>query len=94
MLEMKLIVKGMVQGVGYRYSIVAQVEAQKLDLTGHVMNLADGSVEIVGQGNIEQLKKLREIALEGSARSSVREIIESDLSPVENEVFCGFSVKL
>ena len=41
----RLILKGRVQGVGYRY--FAMKEAQKLGIKGYVRNLPDGSVEVV-----------------------------------------------
>lgn len=50
---------GKVQGVGFRYT--ALHFARKLNLTGSVRNLPDGSVEIIVQGpkgTIEQLFSL------------------------------------
>lgn len=94
MLEMKLIIKGVVQGVGYRYSIVAGVERCSLPIVGYVKNLADGSVEILAHGDIESLKSLRKIAREGSSRSNVREIIESELTPLEESQYQDFSVQM
>ena len=43
----KLIIRGKVQGVGFRYHAAHQ--AAKFDIKGYVKNLADGSIEIVGQ---------------------------------------------
>lgn len=94
MLEMKLIIKGVVQGVGYRYSIVAGVEKLSLPVVGYVKNLADGSVEILAHGDIESLKSLRKVAREGSSRSNVREIIESELTPVEDSEYSDFSIQM
>jgi len=42
------IVKGRVQGVGFRYE--TQAKAQALRVGGHVRNRWDGSVEVVAQG--------------------------------------------
>lgn len=47
---------GMVQGVGFRYTI--EQFASALNLTGWVKNLPDGRVEIVVEGNSEDIEKL------------------------------------
>ena len=49
-------VSGRVQGVYFRASTVE--EARRLRLTGWVMNCRDNSVEIVAEGETEQLEKL------------------------------------
>ena len=47
-------VHGFVQGVGYR--IFAQAEAQRLGLRGYVRNWADGTVEVVAEGEEDALQ--------------------------------------
>lgn len=54
----KVLVYGMVQGVGFRY--YTQQEAHRLGLSGHATNLADGSVEVVAQGESKAVDKLIE----------------------------------
>jgi acylphosphatase len=56
MLELLAIVKGNVQGVGFR--AVTKSYADQLKLTGYVKNLADGTVEICAQGEKVQLEEL------------------------------------
>ena len=73
---MKLIVHGRVQGVGYRYSIIDQIETNQTVVRGFVQNQANGTVKIIAQGDIEALKDVRRFALEGSNKSEVREIEE------------------
>jgi len=46
-----IIVSGIVQGVGYRYTVVTI--ANNLNLTGSVRNLDNGNVEIEVQGDKE-----------------------------------------
>jgi acylphosphatase len=47
-------VHGYVQGVGYRF--FAQSEAQRLGLCGYVRNCADGTVEVVAEGEENALQ--------------------------------------
>jgi acylphosphatase len=55
--RMRAIVKGIVQGVGFRYFTVYQ--AQRIGgITGYVRNLRDGSVEVVAEGEREKLEQL------------------------------------
>jgi acylphosphatase len=54
-IELLAIVKGRVQGVGFRAT--CKCIAQRLELAGFVHNLADGSVEICAQGSKSQLEK-------------------------------------
>jgi len=67
-----LIVKGRVQGVYYRAS--AQREAKRLGLTGWVVNRPDGSVEIVAEGEEDQVKDLLAWAQHGPATARVEKI--------------------
>lgn len=56
--SVNLIITGYVQGVFYRASTLEQ--AQGLNLTGWVKNLADGSVEVQAEGSRQSLEDLRE----------------------------------
>ena len=49
-------ISGRVQGVGFRYS--AMNEARRLGVTGWVRNTHDGSVELVAEGETDQLRQL------------------------------------
>ena len=51
-----LLIRGRVQGVGFRYS--ALDEAARLGLTGWVRNTRDGNVELVAEGTKERLLRL------------------------------------
>ena len=80
----KIIVKGKVQGVSYRFSIHSK--ALKLGLTGLVKNLHDGSVYIEAEGDEEKVNKLIEWCYVGPPRSKVTEVFaeESELKNYRN----------
>ncbi len=54
--QIHCLVRGRVQGVFFRSS--TQREAKRLGLTGWVKNLADGTVEVVAEGEDEALREL------------------------------------
>jgi len=45
--------EGMVQGVGFRYT--ARSLANRFDITGYVMNMPDGSVDVYAEGSPDQV---------------------------------------
>lgn len=59
----RLIITGLVQGVWFRGSMVAQ--AQALGVTGWVRNRRDGSVEAVVAGSAEQVAAIMNWARRG-----------------------------
>ncbi|MBS4169047.1 acylphosphatase [Parachlamydia sp. AcF125] len=63
MIELHAIIKGHVQGVGFRYTV--QNYANQMGIFGVVRNLPDGSVELIAQGVQEILEKLLEKIREG-----------------------------
>jgi acylphosphatase len=67
-------VQGRVQGVGFRYFVLAQ--ASHLGLTGWVANEQDGSVHCVAEGPREDLEQLLEMLREGPASSIVERVVE------------------
>lgn len=52
----KIIVRGVVQGVGYRHFVYRQATA--MGLTGWTKNLPDGSVEVLAEGDSSLLEQL------------------------------------
>lgn len=91
MLQMTLKIKGKVQRVGFRYSVVDFVLNQKLPLVGHVRNMPDGSVHVIAQGDIESLKELHRFCTKGPPRAEVREVQE-DLIQINKLEFSEFVV--
>ncbi|HII17653.1 TPA: acylphosphatase [Candidatus Woesearchaeota archaeon] len=71
MLRLHLIISGTVQGVFFRS--FTQKTAQRLGLTGYARNLPDGTVEVVAEGEKEQLEKLIAFCRKGPDRAYVEE---------------------
>ena len=82
-------IQGRVQGVYYRASTVQ--EAQKLGLTGWVMNCPDGSVEAVAEGTRQKLDELIVWCRQGPTGARVVSV-DVDWEKPENNFF-GFSIR-
>jgi acylphosphatase len=83
-----IIVRGRVQGVFFRQS--AKETAHRLNITGEVKNLDDGTVEIIATGTKEQLDDLIEWCKQGPPRAAVTEVQVKDL-PLQESVH--FTIK-
>ncbi|MBM4161640.1 MAG: acylphosphatase [Ignavibacteria bacterium] len=67
-----IVVRGMVQGVGFRYFVWRQ--ASKLGLSGYARNLYNGDVEIEAEGDRSLLEEfIREVKV-GPRLSDVRDM--------------------
>ncbi|MBS3786719.1 acylphosphatase [Candidatus Bipolaricaulota bacterium] len=82
-------ITGRVQGVGFRNS--TRRKARQLGLTGWVKNLADGSVEVLAEGNKEDLEDLISWANSGPRLANVNKV-EVDRREPTNE-FDNFSIR-
>jgi acylphosphatase len=73
------LVRGRVQGVGFRY--FTQREAIALGVTGWVRNLDDGRVEVFGQGSEAEVDTLQGRLWQGPRWAEVRdvEVIEASV---------------
>ncbi|MCX8586910.1 MULTISPECIES: acylphosphatase [unclassified Gilliamella] len=79
----KIIVSGSVQGVGFRFFTYQQ--AVKIGLVGYVKNLENGAVEIIAQGNNQQISQLILWLEHGGPRSArITQINMSELPLQEN----------
>ena len=76
----KYVVRGRVQGVGFRWYV--EREARLLGLSGWVRNNSDGSVEVLASGTAEQLSALRSRLHQGPRAARVDNVDESDAQPV------------
>lgn len=91
MLQMTLLIKGNVQRVGFRYSVVEYVLTSQLEIVGLIRNLPDGSVEVIAQGEIESLKDLHRFCTKGPPGAEVREVTE-DLTKITKLNFSEFTI--
>ena len=69
----KFRVEGRVQGVWFRES--TRQQAVKLGITGHAINLADGSVEVLACGEPRALDALAEWLLLGPPMARVQAVV-------------------
>ncbi len=78
----RIVVKGRVQGVGYRYFILRH--AQDLGLGGYVRNLPNGDVEIVAEGDRMLIEELIRFAERGPVFAHVQDV-EVEWRPASGE---------
>lgn len=69
--EMHALVKGLVQGIGFR--AITKHYATHLGLKGTVRNLSDGSVEIYAQGSKKNLQDLMDKLNEEVGSENIQE---------------------
>lgn len=84
-----VVVRGGVQGVGYRY--FARGQARALGLSGYARNLSDGTVEVVAEGPRAALEHLVAALWRGPAAAEVREVSTEWLAA--EHTFDGFSIR-
>jgi acylphosphatase len=72
MKRMRITVKGIVQGVYYRYN--TQKKAAEDNLTGWVRNSRDGRVEMLCEGTEANIKEMVEWCKEGPAGAYVEKV--------------------
>ena len=75
MIAKRYIVRGRVQGVGYRWFV--DHEARQLGLAGWVRNNVDGTVEVLAIGSEKQQAALRTKLRRGPRAARVDEVQES-----------------
>ena len=82
-------VRGVVQGVGFRFWVVKRAGA--LGLTGWVANELDGSVHCVAEGPPKALDELEALLRAGPIGSVVRDV--SAVRMPATNTFTGFGVR-
>lgn len=84
----KYIVRGRVQGVGFRY--FAEQSANAIGARGYVRNLDNGDVEVYAVGTTEQLSDLAGLLWRGPRFADVRGVEEREATL---EKVSGFQVE-
>jgi len=79
------LVRGRVQGVGYRYFVLRVAES--LGLAGWTRNLPDGSVEVVADGREADLESLEAQLREGPGLARVSGVERVAAAPVGERRF-------
>lgn len=74
-----VIVRGRVQGVGFRAFVCR--EAERLEVRGYTRNLADGSVEVVAVGDAGDVQRLLDRLHVGPPAARVDGVRHDDLDP-------------
>jgi acylphosphatase len=85
---MRFVVRGRVQGVGYRYFALREAEA--LGVAGFARNLADGSVEVVAEADAALLRDLEARLREGP---SFAEVASVESEPLAERGASGFHIR-
>ena len=88
-LRLTAVVRGDVQGVGFRWSV--QREADRLGLTGYAENLPDGSVRVEAEGDPGRLDQLEAYLRQGPRWAEV-ESLDVQRVPATGE-FRGFGAR-
>ena len=71
------VVRGIVQGVGFRWFVWR--EAGQLGLRGSAKNLPDGSVEVTAEGSENALQRLEQALSRGPAMARVDRVEKLDV---------------
>jgi len=77
----RYLVSGLVQGVGFRF--YAQRAAERLGLSGYVMNRHDGRVEVYAIGEPRPLQELMIELRQGPRGASVSDVTEEEVAVVD-----------
>lgn len=75
--QVRYLVRGRVQGVGFRWFVWS--EADRLGLRGFARNLPDGSVEVMAEGAAEALEGLCQSLARGPKMARVDRVERHDI---------------
>ena len=85
----RIIVSGLVQGVGFRYFVYR--EAKSLNLTGYAQNLPTGQVEIIASGDKGLIDDFVKVVRVGPSYASVAGVDLEEIELPDN--FKDFSIR-
>ncbi|HKP87416.1 MAG TPA: acylphosphatase [Blastocatellia bacterium] len=88
MIARRFIVKGRVQGVGFRFFAIRA--ARRLGITGTVRNLPDGNVEAIAEGLPDAVADFRAELRRGPSYAHVTSVEETQVQPTGR--YTGFDV--
>ncbi|HRO66698.1 MAG TPA: acylphosphatase [Pseudobdellovibrionaceae bacterium] len=88
MITVMFLIRGRVQGVGYRRFVQKQAEA--LSLSGWTRNLKDGRVEVKARGTETGLDQFEDKLRKGPLFSSVEEV---GRMPLDDQPMTGFEIR-
>lgn len=91
MIVRRYIVKGRVQGVGFRWYVMR--EASSLSMLGYVRNTSDGHVEVLAAGPSQQHDSLYAILQQGSRGSRVDAIERQDSPETDASTLNTFQIE-
>jgi acylphosphatase len=80
--RLKAVVRGEVQGVGFRWAV--QHQASRLGLTGYAENLPDGTVRVEAEGDPDRLDLLEAFLHQGPRWAEVASL-DSERGPATGE---------
>ena len=69
--RLQILYEGRVQGVGFRYTV--KTLAQGFEVTGSVRNLLDGRVELIAEGDRQELVAFQEAIREAGLGAFIRQ---------------------
>ncbi|AOV97317.1 acylphosphatase [Edwardsiella hoshinae] len=82
-------ISGCVQGVGFRYA--TQRQAQALGVTGYALNLDDGRVEVLAEGEAAAVARLLQWLSAGGPRHA--QVTRVDTEPRPPQHFPLFTIR-
>ncbi len=88
MITYEITIKGVVQGVGFRY--FALRNASKLSITGYVKNMPNGDVFIIAEGPIENMDDFVKLMRIGPAMAEVNDMSIHECQAMQ---FTSFQIK-